>query len=344
MNNASSESIRLHSSFTSRMTGICLLLVGWMAIASTAFASDLCTRIAQPQAGVLAERIAEIACRENTLWHAPFIDEKGRLASVTVVEAENASLADGATPAWKRVVDYWQGSGLLPRMARFPGASDCGYSSTSQYPLPGCRAFVVDQPWSAAFVSWVMVRAGVPGFNPSSSHVNYVRDAYRSPATSPFRFADIDTEKAAPGDLLCYVREAGNRYGFEGLRTFLSSSDSGGLKMHCDIVIAANPGGDGHMYLVGGNVLQGVTLRIFALNRNGMIWGLPRGSSSGCAPDNPALCSFSRQDWAVLLKLKQLQPLAVPDSILPTRPAQAQCCVNCVVGADVPRCPSPSGE
>ncbi len=229
-------------------------------------------------------------------------------------------------------------------MARFPGASDCRYSSNSQYPLPGCRAFVVDQPWSAAFVSWVMVRAGVPGFNPSASHVDYVRDAYRSPETSPFRFANIDTEKAAPGDLMCYVREAGNVYGFEGLRTFLSSSNSGGLKMHCDIVIAANAGGDGHLYLVGGNVLQGVTLRMFALNRNGMIWGLPRGSSSGCAPDNPSSCNFSRKDWTVLLKLKSLQPLNVPESILPTRPAQAQCCVNCVVGSGVPRCPSPSDE
>lgn len=323
-----------------RLAGIGLLLVAAMAIAPVALASDICTRILQPQAGILAERIAGIACRENALWYAPFIDEKGRLASMTLVEAENVPLADGATPAWKRVVDYWQGSGLLSRMARFPGASDCGYSSTSQYPLPGCRAFVVDQPWSAAFVSWVMVRAGVPGFNPSASHVDYVRDAYRSPETSPFRFANIDTEKAAPGDLMCYVREAGTTYGFEGLRTFLSSSNSG-LKMHCDIVISANAGGDGHLYMVGGNVLQGVTLRMFALNRNGMIWGLPRGSSAGCTPDNPASCSFSRKDWAVLLKLKPLQPLNVPDPLLPTRPAQAQCCVNCVVGSGVPRCPSP---
>lgn len=341
---AALDNNRLQPRLLRLLAGLGLLLVAWLAIAPAAFASDICTRIVQPQAGLLAQRIASIACRENAQWYAPFIDEKGRLASMTVVEAENAPLSDHTTPAWKRVVDYWQGSGLLARMGGYPGAADCGYSSNSQYPLPGCRAFVVDQPWSAAFVSWVMARAGVPGFNASASHIDYVRDAYRSPETSPFRFADIDTEKAAPGDLMCYVRQAGNTYGFDGLRTFLSANNGAGLKMHCDIVIAANPGGDGHLYLVGGNVLQGVTLRMFALNRNGMIWGLPRGSSSGCAPDNPSLCNFSRQDWAVLLKLKPLEPIYVPESILPTRPAPAQCCVNCVVGSGVPRCPSPTEE
>ena len=49
-----------------------------------------------------------------------------------------------------------------------------------------------------------------------------------------------------------------------------------GLNMHCDIVVAANPGGDGRLYLVGGNVLQGVTMRVLPLNRGGAIWGLPQ--------------------------------------------------------------------
>src|SRR3546814_7788226 len=65
----------------------------------------------------LAARIAAIACRENALWFSPFIDAQGRLASITVSEAETARLGDGATPAWKRVADYWRGSGLLWRSA-----------------------------------------------------------------------------------------------------------------------------------------------------------------------------------------------------------------------------------
>lgn len=308
----------------------------------TAFAGDICVRIAQPQAGELAERIATVACRENSLWFAPFIDSDGRLASMTVVEAENARLADGATPAWKRVVDYWRGSGLLGHMASFAGASDCNYAGNSSYPLPGCRAFVIDRPWSAAFVSWVMVQAGVPDFNPSPSHVDYVRDAYLRPETSPFRFTDPDNEKPSAGDLLCFVRGSDSVSGFEGLRAFLSADRGAGLGMHCDIAVAANPRGDGKLYLVGGNVLQGVTMRVLALNRNGLLWALPRGSNAGCSPDNPAMCSFNRQNWAVLLKLKPLQPL--PRPLLPAQQytAPTACCVNCVVGEDVPRCPNPA--
>jgi len=76
--------------------------------------------------------------------------------------------------------------------------------------------------------------------------------------------------------------------------------------MHCDVVIAASPGGDGRLYTVGGNVLQGVTLRMLNLNRNGMPWPLPRGSNAGCTPANEAACNFNRQNWAALLKLKPL--------------------------------------
>jgi hypothetical protein len=60
------------------------------------------------------------------------------------------------------------------------------------------------------------------------------------------------------------------------MRHFLASGSGDGLNMHCDIVVAANPGGDGRLYLVGGNVLQGVTMRVLPLNHGGAIWGLPR--------------------------------------------------------------------
>ena len=72
-------------------------------------------------------------------------------------------LKDGSAP-WRRVAFYWQSSGLLPAMAFKAGASDCSYAAMSlSYPGLGCRGFVIDNPWSAAFISWVMQRAGVPG-------------------------------------------------------------------------------------------------------------------------------------------------------------------------------------
>ena len=86
-------------------------------------------------------------------------------------------------------------------------------------------------------------------------------------------------------------------------------------------------------------MLQGVTMRVLHLNRNGLLWALPRGGNAGCGPGNEAACNFNRQNWAALLKLRPLAPIAVP-SIGPVAPASPACCVNCVVGAvpAVPRC------
>lgn len=317
-----------------------LLACALLLPAGAAFAADPCATPLPTTTNSLPARIAAVACRENALWYRPFIDVNGRLASMSVAEAETSRLSDGATPAWKRVADYWRGSGLLSRMASFPGASECGYASNDSYPSPACRAFLIDRPWSAAFVSYVMTQAGVPGFRPSPSHVDYVRDADLYPESSPFRLADPDVEKPATGDLLCFVRGASSVNGYAGLRAFLAAASGGGLAMHCDVVVGANPGGDGRLYAVGGNVLQGVTLRMLNLNRNGMPWPLPRGNNAGCAPANEAGCNFNRQNWAALLKLRPLAPLPAPSVLPSAAPGSTHCCVNCVVGAVpvVPRC------
>lgn len=322
--------------------------------AAPALAADPCAAPSSTAAATgLAGRIAMIACREHALWYRPFIDGNGRLASMTVSEAETARLADGLTPAWKRVADYWRGSGLLSAMAGFPGASECAYASNDGYPSPACRAFLVDRPWSAAFVSYVLVQAGAPNFRASPSHFDYVREAFLSSGTAAYRLADPDLEAPATGDLLCFVRGAGSVTGYPGLRAFIAGGAGGRLAMHCDIVVGA---GDGRLYAVGGNVLQGVTMRVLNLNRNGMLWALPRGSNLGCAPDHEAVCSFNRQNWAALLKLRPSTstPASIPTPTptpapLPAAPRQdaapmpsvtPACCVHCVVGAQppVPRC------
>ncbi|GAB3094594.1 DUF2272 domain-containing protein [Lysobacter terrae] len=299
---------------------------------------SLCSRIPQSPPSYGA-RIALIACAENALWFGPFIDAQGRLASLTVSEGERLRLQDGTTPAWQRVADYWKGSGLLTQMANFPGALDCGLAGDSHLQTSSCRAFLSDTPWSAVFVSYVMNRAGVPGFNPSASHIDYIRDAYRYPQASPYVLADPDTTSPAAGDLLCFSRGR-NDVGAQGFRAFLASGSGDGMNMHCDIVVAANPDGDGKLYLVGGNVLQGVTLRVLALNRSNAIWGLPRriGDPAACQPGSEGTCSFNRQDWVALMKLK---PLPVPSGLAPVPSAPPRCCTQCPlpIPAELKRCP-----
>lgn len=324
------------------LLGACLLLAS-----AAACAADVCPLLrAQAQSPVVSTRIAAAACEEHQLWFRPFIDLEGHYAGSRVREAETALLANGQ-PAWLRVVDYWRGSGTLASASMRPGASDCAYAGMAGgYASPACRAFVVDTPWSAAFVSWVMRRAQVPGFSGSASHVSYVRDAYRNPTGSAYRVANPVATRPAQGDMLCSVRAASRVFGFAGLATLLSSQEAG-LAMHCDIVVAVNPDNDHLAYLVGGNVLDGVTMRLLKLTPGGQFADLPMRSVGDpeCSPDAPSACNASRQDWAVLLQLRPAQELAALAPAMPMAPSGApqsqpsqQCCVNCVVGSGIPRC------
>ncbi|NYZ64251.1 DUF2272 domain-containing protein [Luteimonas deserti] len=321
-------------------------LVGW--------ASDPCPLLrAQVDAADPATRLAAAACEEHLRWHRPFIDERGRYAGSTVREAETALLTSGEQ-AWRRVAGYWQGAGLLPRLQHRPGAGDCTSAPFATGPLAACRAFLIDVPWSAAFVSWAARRAQLPGFNASASHVDYVRDAYRSPESSAYRVLDPAAARPARGDMLCYVRAANRVFGFNGLAALLSS-DEGGLGMHCDIVVAAADDGVDRAHLVGGNVLDGVTMRMLPLGPGGRFAALSMRAAEdpACAPETPQGCDANRQDWAVLLQLRPAAELArlAPSPPLETAmprvlpeagvPAQSRpmCCVECTAGDGLPRCP-----
>jgi len=321
---------------THRLARIALVaLLAWSGLRA-AHAAEPCSTLAPPPT-TWGERVAAAACAEHRLWYSPFLDEQGRLASITIAEAEGSRLQDRTTPAWRRVVDYWKSTGLLYPMSARPGAAEC---STSADVWPGsaaCRAFVVDTPWSAVFVSFAYVRAGVPGFAPSASHFDFVRQAMHGGPNAPLRYADPDAEPAAVGDLLCFTRGQSTPMGAANFRAYVANNGNGSLAMHCDIVVAANAGGDGMLYTVGGNVLQGVTLRTLHVNRKGALWNLPRktGTPVVCRAGASGACNFNRQDWVALLKL---EPKSPPPAATPA------CCTLCPLPmpAGMQRCPAPS--
>ncbi|MBV2209953.1 MAG: DUF2272 domain-containing protein [Thermomonas sp.] len=325
----------------------CLLRISLFSLllwAGRAAAADPCVALAQQQSDAqVATRLAAVACDEYLRWNRPFIDQNGRMASASVYEAEGSGLKDGGAP-WRRVAFYWYSSGLLGQLAFKSGASDCTYAAMSAaYPGLGCRGFVIDNPWSAAFISWAEQRAGVPGFTSSASHFDYVRAAFKDSGKNPYRYADLLTTSLSMGDLVCYARSA-QVFGSAGVLKVLQDRKNTGLPMHCDVVVGVH---DGMAYAIGGNVQQAVTMRLLPVNAQQRLWGLPQRTNADpvCSPEMPEICSFNRQDWVAVLKLKSqaelaaIGPVTPPGSLLqpPTAPT---CCINCVLGSGVPRCPA----
>ena len=70
-----------------------------------------------------AEYAAQLACQEHQLWREPFINAQGQLLKFGPMEAERDALSDG-TPAWRRVLHYWQNSVGLTDLFR----ADCRYA------------------------------------------------------------------------------------------------------------------------------------------------------------------------------------------------------------------------
>ena len=260
--------------------------------------------------GSTASRIVRVALRENYNWYQPFIDINGGLRYQRTTESEKVRLADG-TPSWEKVVTYWRNSGTLYSMMD-SGISGAGACQSTSYSTAECRAFLLDNPWSAAFISYVMLQAGVTTFNTSPAHIDYIRDAYNN--TGPFLMMNPATTQPAPGDLLCYVRNTQAIVGYEGLAAAFDNNPSLRQASHCDVVTKIDRTNK-LMETVGGNVLNGVTLRKLRLDDRGIAI-LPRPTSfqatsddedsggTGCTPANEGNCSLNRQNWAAVLRLR----------------------------------------
>lgn len=123
-------------------------------------------------------------------------------------------------------------------------------------------------PWSAVFISYVMMQAGAGNNFPySNNHAKYIvwaRENAFTDSTAVFTAYDIKDQRSAwpePGDLICMNRK---RNSFT-LHTINSRDIS-----HCDIVSEVNKE---HSYIItiGGNVGQTVNKRIIWLDPNGFI-------------------------------------------------------------------------
>jgi hypothetical protein len=127
-----------------------------------------------------------------------------------------------------------------------------GESSGTQQTIVGGNTvgFIQDTPWSAAFISYVMQRAGVD-FPSNAAHVEYLNSLENN---SNFELLDPAKNKIQIGDVVVFNRAGNNQ-------TFTSKPYSG--FSHGDIIVSiSNNTAEG----IGGNVSNTVFKSTFFLN------------------------------------------------------------------------------
>jgi len=125
------------------------------------------------------------------------------------------------------------------------------------------------QPWSAAFVSWVMCEAGLgepEQFARDISHRVYIDQAIRArdgeASAAAYVAFDAGDQLIEPGDLLCNSRGGVNYRSLADRRPEMGEY----APAHCDIVVRVDAD---RINVIGGNVVQGVSLTILPLTSEG---------------------------------------------------------------------------
>jgi hypothetical protein len=222
----------------------------------------------------LRRRIVDIAVQEWAYFGFSVQDEtdpenwaRNRRPRSALSEAELAAMR-AATEARiieaQRVVDsiagYWaatpDGSWIINRQ------NDAWVRSNGQ------QARWV-QPWSAAFISWVMCEAGLgesSAFRRAIAHHAYIDQAIRArdngDRSAAYVAYDVGEVPVAPGDLLCTAR----RPAYSSLADRRRQLGDG-ASTHCDVVVQIDEDSD-RFLAIGGNVRGTVGLKLLPATRN----------------------------------------------------------------------------
>lgn len=125
------------------------------------------------------------------------------------------------------------------------------------------------QPWSAAFVSWIMSEAGVPEyqFPVADAHRDYLIRIMNGAGDPGAAFVPhaVNEYQPQPGDIICATRGRPNE-SLDGLNPRLILLDH--TKLHCDIVVQRQ--GD-TIDAIGGNVRNSVSRTTMKLDKNGYV-------------------------------------------------------------------------
>lgn len=323
-----------------------------------------CDATAASPPNEFGRRIAQTAIKEFTSFGGHLIDSDGRLFHFGLTEAEHQDGSGdqagiGRLPWWQ-VMKYWRsmfgndpasklevrGYGdastltdeakavplLRTDAGRLLRAAD-GVSDPAEREIlreAALRAAIIDTPWSAAFISYVIRQAGVPAdaFRYANAHRTFIYDAFQTSAAELtnaagdrlYRACPLTTTRPRPGDLICEQREptladVSGKAVRERIRKELDGDINARSiqRTHCEVVAYVDKAAR-KVYTIGGNVDQAVTVR--KLNLRGDLkfstaqkgrcggaghWTLPQPLAD--APRN-LKCSLNDKKWFVLLQAR----------------------------------------
>jgi hypothetical protein len=329
-----------------------------------------CDGTAAKQPSEVGRRIARTAIDEFTRFGGHQIDSNGRLFHFGLTEAEHADNESDGQQArldhlgWWQVMKYWRAlygndradwlevlgyqdastltddGRVTPRLrtdaARLLRAAE-GVSDPAAREIlreATFRAAIIDTPWSAAFVSYVIRQAGVTAnaFRFANAHRTFIYHAFQASAAELtngagdwlYRACPITATIPRPGDLICQQREpaladASGEAVRERIRAEIDSSAGSRSvrRTHCEVVAYVDAPAR-KLYTIGGNVNQAVTARKlnlrddlkFSVAQKGHCggpghWTLPQPlPNTARASGHADKCSLNDRKWFVLLQLR----------------------------------------
>ncbi|MSO77563.1 MAG: DUF2272 domain-containing protein [Alphaproteobacteria bacterium] len=221
-----------------------------------------------------------IALRE---W-AMFGRQKAAFEPGAVEDSERNEASEGY---WQRIGEYWWlGLPAHERRRRSTGIHDSDGNETVS---PEAR-----DPWSAAFISYVMRMAGArERFAYSGAHRVYITAAKRhrdmGGPDAPILAHPPDGHSPKPGDLVCHSRGNAQAITLDMLPDRLPAELAERWESHCDLVTAV---GLDSIDVVGGNVGNAVALRRAPIDATGRL-----------VCERPDLCPAPGLRWLAVIEV-----------------------------------------
>ncbi len=329
----------------------------------------LCNATAAKPASAVGQRIAQNAIDEFYRFGGHQVDSHGRMFHFGAVEADQEPDDLGsreprlAQLGWWQVMKYWRSlygnnSADMLDVIGYPNASAAAQDAPAGKSLhadasrllqlvdgisdpekrevlreAALRSAIMDTPWSAAFVSYVVKQAGVAptAFKFSNAHRTYLYDAFATSAAETkgpvegvlYRACPLDTRPRA-GDLLCFHRELAlvddkDDAVRERIMGEVVSGTAGSVRrLHCDVVAYIDTRAR-RAYVIGGNIYQSITVKKLRLHtrrlripavqkgncRSDGRWTLPMPSADVPRTDGRKdSCSLNDKKWFVLLQVR----------------------------------------